>query len=324
MDRVGTLIPGLGFFGIGLTVFGLLALISGLRSTATGKTVDRRTPLVAANKPQPHEMIASRTVRVEFIHERDGTVIGVADLAPEKLPDTFAVDTTLDIADKKWSVTRAEPISKAEFIKTRHLQVFLVPLTTIPLDTLRYTLPTISDDIGAGEGSAPPDDAVFAIHEDDWRQVAFVSQKYADQVALEFEDIRRVYDQRAPSGSFTQIHVRKRVPSPLEGVEITLADLEGRLVPKRRYRAVGIWRKLGTFTASFGWDIGDGLILWGTTDDGNHARILCLAVRGDHRRSRSIFCALERLCSDHGLLLVDWCRATQCLRADEIQRIVDD
>ena len=196
---------------------------------------------------------SKRDIHVEFIDHKDNSIIGVVDLPPEKLPDTFAVDTTLDIAEKKWSVAKADPESKIEFAKTRKLRVYLVPMSAMPAGEILFSLPTISDDIGEAEGSSAPDDAVFAIHEDDWRQVEFVSQANDNQVLLEFDDIRRVYDGRKQSGGFATCHIRKRIPSPLMGADISLADLEERLNPSRKYRAVGIQRSIGTFKASFAW-----------------------------------------------------------------------
>lgn len=266
---------------------------------------------------------AKHNVHVEFVNERDNALIGTVDLPLEKLPDTFAVDTTLDIADKKWSVIRAEPVTKPEFAKSSRLRVFLLPITTVPPGELLYSLPTISNDIGVGEGSAPPDDRVFQIHEDDWRQIEFVSQEYEQEIQSEFNDIRKVYDSRHPGGGFVKVHVRKRVPTPLRKKAIRISDLQRELPPKRNYVAVGIQRSLGTFQNSFAWDIDDDVTLWGTRNEEGRIQILCLTLRGNNSRSLEWIAALARLCSKHALCIVDWCRVSKASNSLDIKELFE-
>lgn len=262
-------------------------------------------------------------VRVEFINTIDNISLGVVDLALDKLPDTFAVDTTFDIADKKWSVTKAEPVTKTEFAKTRRLRVFLAPVTSIPARGLLFSLPTISDDIGRGEGTAPPDDTVFQILEDDWRQTEFVARVYEKEIASELEDIRKIYADRKPGGGFVSVHIRKRIPVPLGTNVITVADLRRILPPKREYRAVGIHRSLGTFQQSFAWDIDEGLTVWGTKDNTDRIRIVCIAFGKKAHHSPELVAALAHLCSDRNLYLVDWCRAAKGSTPEDLQALTE-
>jgi hypothetical protein len=261
-------------------------------------------------------------VHVEFIHGNDNTTIGVVDLPLEKLPDTFAVDTTFDIADKKWSVVRAEPVTKAEFARTCRLRVYVVPLTSMPPGELLYSLPTISDDIGEGEGSTPPDDTVFQIHEDDWRQIEFVAQTYKREMDLEFGDIRKVYDERKPSGGFVGVHIRKRIPSPLGDKAISLEELKRELPPKHEYKAVGVQRSLGAFKNSFAWDIDEDVTVWGTKDNRDRIRIICMTIRGNHHSAAS-FLTLAQFCAKRDLYLVNWCRIAKGSSAQEIQKLAE-
>jgi hypothetical protein len=262
-----------------------------------------------------------KTIHVEFVNQGDESVIGAAELAPESLPDTFAVCTSVDVA-KTWSVIRAEPVNKSEYLKSGRLRLFLDPIVTVPVGELLYSLPTISNEIGAGEGEAPPDETIFQIHEDDWRQIEFVSKAYEDQIALEFDDIQQVYQGRTPGGAFARVHVRKRIASPLIHTPVTLAGLERRLPAKHRYKAVGVRGSLGVFKGSFAWNIDDGIVLWGVNEERGGVNCLCLSLCGAIPRAGEISHALAKLCAEYNLYLVVWCQALKCTMPDEIRKLL--
>lgn len=264
----------------------------------------------------------SGDVQVEFVDTRDGSSLGVVEMPPEKLPDSFAVDTTVDVADKKWSVVRAEPVTKVEFAASRQLRLLLSPVVPMPPGELLYSLPTISAELGAGEGSAPPDEEVFQIHEDDWRQVEFVSRTFEREINSELADIRAVYEDRKPGGAFVRVHIRERVPSPLTDKQIRIAELERLLPPRRTYKAVGVQRSLGTFQGSFAWTVDELFTLWGLKDASNLVQVLCVTLSGDSDGSEEWSRVFARLCSDHGLFLVDWCRVRKASEVGEIRSIL--
>src|SRR5678815_1228616 len=99
----------------------------------------------------------SRTIRVVFINANTGEVIGRSDMPLEQLPESFDIATTLQIGQTSWEVDRAEPATSQEFERSR----------------------------------------CFVLHEDDWRQLEFVSADRMDAVAEECEAIRRVYADHA-------------------------------------------------------------------------------------------------------------------------------
>jgi len=264
----------------------------------------------------------SGDVHVEFVDTRDGSCLGVVELPPDKLPDSFAVDTTVDVADKKWSVVRAEPVTKAEFAASRKLRLVLSPVQPMPPGELLFSVPTISAELGAGEGSEPPDKDVFQIHEDDWRQIELVSRTFEHEIDSEIADIRAVYDDRKPGGAFTRVHVRERVPSPLTDKQIRIAELERLLPPRRTYNAVGVQRSLGTFQGSFAWTVDERFTLWGVEDESNLVRVLCVTLSGDTNGSEKWGKIFGRLCSDHELYLVDWCRVRKASEVEEIRSIL--
>ena len=163
---------------------------------------------------------------------------------------------------------------------------------------------------------------VFQIHEDDWRQLELVSRAFEHEIHSELADIRAVYEDRTPGGAFVRVHVRERVPSPLADKQIRIAELERLLPPRRIDKAVGAQRSLGTFQGSFAWTVDEALTLWGVKDESNLVQVLCVTLSGDAGGSEEWSKAFGRLCSDHELLLVDWCRVRKASEVEEIRSIL--
>lgn len=252
---------------------------------------------------------AKKTVHVEFINGNDQSIIAVSDMRPEQLPETFAVNTTLDMANKKWAVDSADPVNKFEFVKTGKLRVVLSPITIgVPGDIL-FSLATISDDIGNVQGDTLPSDRILALHEDDWRQIEFVSQKFAVEIDKECEDIRRIYSVEKVASGFKKVHIRKRIADPLQAINLTSTELESKIKPVRKYDGIGFQKTRGTITGGFAWEIPGGLIIWGVSDAGGNVTRLCLLGRPAAGSGALVAGPLTALAREHALNLVDWCRA---------------
>ena len=67
----------------------------------------------------------SEKVHVTFIDEATGRIIKVADMAPDDLPESFQVDTTLHLGDIDWSVVRAIPVTRAESSQSKKLKLYV-------------------------------------------------------------------------------------------------------------------------------------------------------------------------------------------------------
>ncbi len=252
-----------------------------------------------------------KTIRVEFVDGADNSLIGVSDMLPDQLPDTFAIDTSLDIKDQKWSVQKAEPVHKSEFLKTGRLRLVLWRITMgVPADIL-FSLPTISDDIGSPSGNTIPNEKVFALHEDDWRQTEFVSAQFESEIAEEFADIRQIWDSKGDKAGFEKVHVRKRIPEPMAGCALGLDGLRGALSAQKRFDAVGFLRTAGTIPQSFAWVICENLTVWGIADADGKVLHLCLSGLPGERDAASVSAALGSLTEPYALHFVDWCRMTK-------------
>ena len=254
---------------------------------------------------------SKKTVHVEFINAKDKSVVAVADMSPERLPDSFAIDTTFTLKDQKWSVESADPIEKNKFVQTGKLRVVLSPITMAPPDDILFSLATISDDISGPRGNALPSERIFALHEDDWRQVEFVSQSFDPEVEQELLDIRNIYKNERDGIGFKKVHLRKRIPNPFKNQPISLPAIEAIFQPKERFEAVGFFRARGTIPQSFAWKLDSNLVLWGLTD--NNGNIMCLCISGlpEGENIASFAKLIASFNSQNKVMFVDWCRATK-------------
>ena len=65
---------------------------------------------------------------------------------------------------------------------------------------------------------------VLELHEDDWRQVEFVSIVLRDDIEADLASVREIYEQHRKGPGFDQIHVRKRITQPLKGTAVPVAE----------------------------------------------------------------------------------------------------
>jgi len=257
---------------------------------------------------------SKKTIHCEFINAKDGATIAASDMPPEQLPETFAIATTLEMSGKKWSVERAEPRDKSDILKAGKVRVYLTPITMMPPGDILFSLPTISDDVGAVADDILPSPQILSLHEDDWRQVEFVAQTFSAEIEAELADIRRIYQKQRNGVGFKTVHVRKRIPNPLNGCNLPLRELESLLPPQKKFQAVGFQRTRGTIPHGFAWEIDEHSVLWGTTDLNGNVTRLCL-LGTPTQKAASISDSFARLNTQHQLSFVDWCRATN-LAAD--------
>lgn len=263
--------------------------------------------LVACRREKSQRSAPKGHVHVEFINASDKSVIAVFDMPVDQLPDSFRIDTSLEMAGKKWSVTEAEPTDKADFTSTGKLRMTLAEITMVAPGDLLYSLPTISNDCGSPVGDTLPHDGLFQIREDDWRQIEFVSSGQVGQVELELNDIRRIYSEHGDGVGFREIHVRQRIPTPLKGTVLSLERLRSCFPPKREFEAVSFRRTPGTIPTSFAWTTEAGPILWGIASEDGAVEVLCLSPAPS--QAEVLADGLAKMTREAGVLLVDWCRA---------------
>jgi hypothetical protein len=235
----------------------------------------------------------------------------------ERLPDTFEIETTLNIRGEEWMVSSARPATKEKFRKTGHVQVFLYKPVVghMPPGDIMFSLPTISDDIGGLEDS-PSLENVFVVHEDDWRQQELVSRRFIDDVSMELESIRQIYDTQREGLGFKSLHVRSSIPSPLQDVRLILTDLKTKLGAVHDYRGVAFNNVAAVVRNGFAFRIAQGSIVWGQRREGDEVAVTC--VRLIETPSLEGLAPFDRLQAEFELLFVDWVRMIAAPKISEV------
>ena len=63
----------------------------------------------------------SNKIKVQFIDSSNGSVIGVSEMPPEQLPETFEIQTTMHLNDEDWSIEEAIPAHSKDFLHSMSL-----------------------------------------------------------------------------------------------------------------------------------------------------------------------------------------------------------
>jgi hypothetical protein len=244
------------------------------------------------------------TVRVRFVDVDAGTLLAESDLPAEALPESFAARTTLQLGEDSWEVMRAEPLTRVQSVRDGQLLLALRRLAVqhVSPEKILYSLPTLCQSIAAIlPGSTKRGLRLCELHEDDWRQVEFVSQTHAALVRQELEQIERLLAARNGAG-FAEIHVRRQPTSPLVDCHVTMAIVERALPGAEAYDGLAYEAGAGLIENGFAYLQGE-LRLYGLTLDG------VVVSLGLERAPAALPDSLRALAYEHGLMLVDWCGA---------------
>jgi hypothetical protein len=180
-----------------------------------------------------------------------------------------------------------------------------------PRDLL-YSLPTRSNELpGLEEGSTKPGQQVLELHEDEWRQIELVAHMLESSIEKDMRAVARIHQKHRQDAGFNAIHIRKEVPSPLEGTWLTLDEVRKDLGETASWLdGVSFQGMAGRLAGGFAVKQPSGLTLYGLQRGG---RVQVLALRspkgltgaeGDLRR-------VAGFAARHQLYLVDWCRVDQ-------------
>ncbi len=168
--------------------------------------------------------MSDTTIEVVFLNVEDGQRIAGGNIPVSQLPETFAKNTVMHIGEQPWQVIQAVPVTAEEFKKTGKLTLTCALVEYVSPEGVLYSLPTIYES-APETGDIAPEQNVFTLHEDDWRQMEFISSEYSDTIGIELRSIMAIYQQHQKQGGFSQLHVRKAIPRPLN-VSITLEKLK--------------------------------------------------------------------------------------------------
>src|SRR5947207_12053887 len=136
-------------------------------------------------------------IKVYFYDAATGKIFRQSKMPREMLPESFEPETKLTIGEQNWIVRRADPMTAAEFRRTGELRLVVesIKVTTADPREVLFSLATIADELPAiAAGSTKLDKNVIEMHEDDWRQVEFVSATRLTVVKSELDEIRKIHE----------------------------------------------------------------------------------------------------------------------------------
>jgi len=256
------------------------------------------------------------TVHVEF-YEDGGGILGQGDFPPERLPESFEAETTLEMMEQKWLVMRADPLTKAEFMRTGKLRLVLKkmpPVQKISPHDILFSLPTISGEWPPLEsGTSKANKNVLELHEDDWRQIEFVPIAERGLTDECLKGIAEIWEKQRQGPGFKTCYPREVTYSPLR---IPLAEL--RLAAGARatwLEGIGIQRSAGLVPGGFALQMLSSVALYGQVQ-GDVVVRLCVHNRWRNNVGAEDLEGLEALAERHGLEVVDWCRMERAAAGD--------
>jgi hypothetical protein len=249
---------------------------------------------------------------LEFLDADSGRPLYRTDSLPADLPDSFRAPQSVQIQGVEHDVVRAVPADAAEFRRTRRLKLWVRKRVFVPLNRLLFSLPTISDRLPAAATAPGGGRDLLVLPADGWRQVEFVSAEQRSVVEAELASVREVLEGARAEAGWSRIHLRRGPACPLGRAGLPLQDLRRRFrTDVRRYDGVVLKGEPGAVEDGFALETGSLLVLYGRAA-GDQARELGLLPRRGGEADAAVLASLAR---DHGLLLVDWCRA-QLVPAD--------
>lgn len=158
--------------------------------------------------------MSEQTVEVVFIDVETNDRIAGGNIPTSQLPETFAKNTVMHIGEQPWQVIKAEPVTAEEFIASGKLTLTCAKIEYVSDKGVLYSLPTINEDT-PDTGELAPEQNVFTLHEDDWRQMEFVSDSYIETINDELRAIMAIYQNHQEEAGFSQLHIRKAIKQPL-------------------------------------------------------------------------------------------------------------
>lgn len=169
-------------------------------------------------------------IEVTFINAEDETRIAGGNIPASQLPESFAKNTVMHIGEQPWQVVKAEPVTAEDFIASGKLTLTCAKIEYVSDKGVLYSLPTFNEAMPE-TGEVAPEDNVFTLHEDDWRQMEFISNSYMNDINQELRAIMGIYQNHQEAGGFSQVHVRQIIKHPLN-TSFSLDKLKEYLPPE--------------------------------------------------------------------------------------------
>jgi hypothetical protein len=248
-----------------------------------------------------------KQIQVMFFELHATEPFAESELPIEQLPDTFEIETTLQLGHDDWVVHEATPPTKIEFRKTGKvcIRLYKPKTASLPFSEILYSLPSISNDF-PDLVNVPSLENVFVTHEDDWRQIEVLSVIFAGAVHQELVSIRNVLETQRVGVGFRTTHLRKLIPSPFGENAPRLSDIKQLFDVSHEYSGVAFNTKAAIVVGGFAFCAADGMVLWGQATPQGLLVALCVRMNPESDASQST--VISTLLARHRLLFIDWTR----------------
>jgi hypothetical protein len=255
----------------------------------------------------------SSNVKVTFIDDATGELFGVTKMPPDDLPESFELDTTLHLGEDDWSVVDAQPKTRAEYTKSRALTLHLHRVEKIDPSKLLYSLATICDRAPPlGDGLSKPNDGDYTLHEDDWRQIEFVSANDREYIAAQVAKVHQFKVDNWTGQAWKNIFVRPDHPTELASLNIAIDELKN-VLSGCPQNGVVIFQSFSNPTGSarvvlggFSFRVSTGTMIYGHQIGGNIASLAAHVYVDNDSEVETISRSLRSIALLAPLLLVDW------------------
>jgi len=250
------------------------------------------------------KLFKRKIIKVRLIEVISNEAFGTVKMKPEQLPSSFEKPTTIHIEGGDWQVEKAEPIHADEFINKGELTLWLNKIIKIDPQNIRYSIPTITNELPSLSDKYSFYDLTHTIHEDDWRQMEFLPQNELPVIEEEMKMIEDIIfpeddpDFDSTVNGFDRVHIRKigrrLLNIPLDDFISTIS------IEKKGNLAID--GHIGFIENGFAFKSANH-IYYGTLENGI-IKELCLDFYD------SMDDEISSIISKYNLLLVLWCRGS--------------
>jgi hypothetical protein len=261
------------------------------------------------------------SIRVQLVDVSGGVKFPLSSFPLEKLPASFESQTTLHLKNDDWEVVEARPATAEEYRKSGKLVLLVRKLNLTKFsspDEILFSLPTISNELPKiQEGSSKLGRDVLELHEDDWRQVEWVTDSLTEAIEKELESIREVYDRNGAElalengrvgMAFKKVHVRERIPVPMQSTQVALSDLLAAAGPRATILDGVSWMGVAGLTAdAFAVRLISSIEIYGLSR-GGRVEVACFHNRRVNNVPTEDVHNIATFARANGLVLIDWCR----------------
>jgi hypothetical protein len=167
-------------------------------------------------------------IKVQFIDNSNGQILGVSEIQAAQLPTTFSVSTTLHIQGNDWTIEQAVPENSEEFIKSKQLILKMRKVEYMNPKDILFSLPTIENDFPNLTEQALFTDFTIQIHGDDWLQQEFISAENSGEIEKMLEEIResaKEHEEHEEMTSYKKCFVRQFPTTKIKD-KIHLTDIQ--------------------------------------------------------------------------------------------------